>query len=96
MAEAPAAIMRKLIQDPMYSFSGYRDQVTNDETGQDLGIDAIVLQLAFGDEPHSTWAANDDLVTERLEETGIESKGPVRTWEESQNGTRYAYHAHLG
>jgi hypothetical protein len=32
VAEAPAAIMRKLIQDPMYSFSGYRDQVTNDET----------------------------------------------------------------
>ena len=31
MAEAPAAIMRKLIQDPMYSFSGYRDQATNDD-----------------------------------------------------------------
>ena len=31
MAEAPAAIMRKLIQDPIYSFSGYRDQATNDD-----------------------------------------------------------------
>ena len=26
----------------------------------------------------------------------VESNGPVRTWEQSQNGARYAYHAHLG
>jgi hypothetical protein len=37
------------------------------ETSQNLGTDPDVLQLTLCNEPHTTWAANDDLVAERIE-----------------------------
>jgi hypothetical protein len=40
--------------------------IESDEASEHLRINSVVLQLAFGDEPHSTRAANNHLVTEGI------------------------------